>query len=219
MKLDEPTLAREEKPQALPELVEFPESPEVPIPEALVPADSAAESMQTKRPESTTSSATRSQPKESPRTASVDSESREPEPSEQTAFLAPRASGEQVVETAMSVSGPVSAELPCHPHRRFVFTHPNVPDALELVDCLPSEGGYKRLDAPPLTNQLVLMVQTYLNDLGQDAGPTDGLIGPRTRGAIRRFQLSVGRRSTGMIDFELLRDLHRLRNVSTGDGE
>ena len=51
-------------------------------------------------------------------------------------------------------------------------------------------------------------------DLGYDPGPTDGLIGPRTREAIRRFQLSEGRRTTGMIDYELLRDLDTLRNES-----
>ena len=116
----------------------------------------------------------------------------------------------------METSGPGlgSEELTCDPDRRFVFSHPDVPEALRLVDCLRSESGAKPLDAPPLTNQLVLILQHTLNDLGFDAGPTDGLIGPRTREAIRRFQLSESRSTTGMIDYELLRDLDTLRNES-----
>jgi formate hydrogenlyase subunit 3/multisubunit Na+/H+ antiporter MnhD subunit len=118
-------------------------------------------------------------------------------------------------ETRASEPGPRTADPPCDPDRRFVLRHPNVPEALRLVDCLRSESGATPLDAPPVTNQLVLLVQCHLNDLGYDAGPTDGLIGPRTREAIRRFQHAEGRRTTGTISYELLRDLLRVRNEST----
>jgi peptidoglycan hydrolase-like protein with peptidoglycan-binding domain len=94
------------------------------------------------------------------------------------------------------------------------LTHPDVQETLRLVDCRPTASGAEPLKAPPLTNLLVLLVQHYLNDLGYDAGPTDGLIGPRTRKAIRRLQSNAGRQSSGTIDFEVLRDLQRLQNAS-----
>jgi len=67
------------------------------------------------------------------------------------------------------------------------------------------------LDAPELTNSLVRLVQRHLNDQGFDAGRDDGLIGPRTRAAIRRFQAARGLKTTGMIDFVLLDRLQDAR--------
>jgi peptidoglycan hydrolase-like protein with peptidoglycan-binding domain len=42
-------------------------------------------------------------------------------------------------------------------------------------------------------------VQTVLHRLGYDPGPVDGLFGPLTRAAIRRFQQSIGAELTGVI--------------------
>jgi peptidoglycan hydrolase-like protein with peptidoglycan-binding domain len=53
----------------------------------------------------------------------------------------------------------------------------------------------------------VTAVQQKLNELGYEAGPNDGLMGPRTRAAIRRFQTDAGLPVTGRIDKELLAQL------------
>ena len=50
-------------------------------------------------------------------------------------------------------------------------------------------------------------VQQKLNVLGYEAGPNDGLMGPRTRKAIRAFQKDAGLPVTGEIDSELLTHL------------
>jgi hypothetical protein len=190
------------------------EPAEAPASEAPVSADSVAEALETQLTASPKVPAENLGRKESRRAAPMASEPSDLETDEPSTVRASRASRGQAVGTETSGPGLAHGALPCDPDRRFVFTHPNVPEALRLVDCLPSESGPKPLDAPPLTNQLVLILQHTLIDLGYDAGPTDGLIGPRTREAIRRFQLSEGRSATGMIDFELLRDLDTLRNES-----
>jgi hypothetical protein len=210
MKFDDPTLAPEEKPKALPELVELPESP------AGVPESAEVAASPSRGP---LESMANIPDKELPRSVGTASAPADVASDERSKVPISQASQGQAVATETAALVPGSEERPCDPDRRFVFTHPRVPDALELVDCLRSESGARPLDAPPLTNQLVLLVQHYLNDLGYDAGPTDGLIGPRTREAIRRFQLSEGRRSTGIIDYRLLQDLDRLRNESNMDRE
>jgi peptidoglycan hydrolase-like protein with peptidoglycan-binding domain len=42
-------------------------------------------------------------------------------------------------------------------------------------------------------------VQEALHRLGYYDGPTDGIFGPLTRAAIRRFQDSIGEKSTGYL--------------------
>ena len=53
----------------------------------------------------------------------------------------------------------------------------------------------------------VMYVQQSLNVLGFDAGPVDGLIGPRTRDAIRRFQSGAELPDDGEVSPDLLRRL------------
>lgn len=50
----------------------------------------------------------------------------------------------------------------------------------------------------PLTE--VSGVQGRLNNLGFDCGPVDGIFGPRTQRALKRFQASVGLQATGDLD-------------------
>ena len=59
----------------------------------------------------------------------------------------------------------------------------------------------------PETASPVAGVQEMLNNLGYDAGPNDGLMGPKTRSAIRAFQTDAGLPVTGKIDSELLAQL------------
>jgi peptidoglycan hydrolase-like protein with peptidoglycan-binding domain len=56
----------------------------------------------------------------------------------------------------------------------------------------------------------VAAVQERLTDLGYEAGPIDGLMGPKTRGAIRAFQKDAGLPVTGKIDSDLVDRLNSL---------
>jgi peptidoglycan hydrolase-like protein with peptidoglycan-binding domain len=103
----------------------------------------------------------------------------------------------------------------CDPDQPFVFSHPQVAESLRLTDCVPGPDGPARLSAPPLTNALIELVQRHLQDLGYGPGPADGLIGPRTRDALRRFERDRGDEPTGAIDFRLL-DQIRAAAASTG---
>lgn len=55
--------------------------------------------------------------------------------------------------------------------------------------------------------ELVLEAQLLLGELGYDAGPADGVVGPKTRDAVKSFQRSVGLPETGSIDSKLIRAL------------
>jgi tellurite resistance protein len=57
--------------------------------------------------------------------------------------------------------------------------------------------------------------QEQLNALGYDAGPADGLIGPRTRQALRDFQSSVGLPPSGVLDADTLQALAHIFEVRT----
>ena len=50
-------------------------------------------------------------------------------------------------------------------------------------------------------------VQRRLTDLGYDPGPADGILGPRTRAAIRAFQAGRGLSETGEPSEELAAQL------------
>ncbi len=46
----------------------------------------------------------------------------------------------------------------------------------------------------------VAQVQELLKDAGFNPGPIDGILGPRTKGALRRYQASQGLPATGILD-------------------
>ncbi len=64
---------------------------------------------------------------------------------------------------------------------------------------------------PPPLSELnnVALVQSQLNLLGYAAGPVDGVVGPRTRAAIRRFQADAGLPVDGRINDALIASLRR----------
>ncbi|HKY94178.1 MAG TPA: peptidoglycan-binding protein [Kiloniellales bacterium] len=62
----------------------------------------------------------------------------------------------------------------------------------------------------------VKSVQQALNSRGYDAGPADGALGPRTRGAIRAFQIANGMTATGAIDKALLASLGVAGGTASG---
>lgn len=57
--------------------------------------------------------------------------------------------------------------------------------------------------APPVVADplsAVRQAQERLNQLGYAAGTADGLVGPKTRAALRRFQQEKGLKVTGVLD-------------------
>jgi lytic murein transglycosylase len=59
-------------------------------------------------------------------------------------------------------------------------------------------------DLKSLTRTQLIALQTALNARGFDSGAPDGMMGPATSGAIRRYQRSVGLPADGFADVELL---------------
>jgi len=55
-----------------------------------------------------------------------------------------------------------------------------------------------------LGNDEVREIQAKLEALGHDPGPVDGIFGPQTVAAVKRYELAVGREPTGAIDLRLL---------------
>ena len=59
-------------------------------------------------------------------------------------------------------------------------------------------------DLQPLTKGQLMTLQASLNQLGYDAGPVDGIIGSRTRGALQQFQKARGFVADGYPTLEML---------------
>ncbi len=62
-------------------------------------------------------------------------------------------------------------------------------------------------DLQPLSRSQVRELQDALNARGFDSGTVDGLAGPATRDALRRFQRSVGLPADGYPTLDLLERL------------
>ena len=62
-------------------------------------------------------------------------------------------------------------------------------------------------DLQALSRSQLLELQTALNQRGFDSGTPDGMMGPATRDAIRRYQRSVGLPADGYPDPDLLQRL------------
>ena len=57
---------------------------------------------------------------------------------------------------------------------------------------------------PDLDRENVRVVQSGLRDKGMNPGPIDGIVGPRTREAVRAFQTRYGMKPSGALDNQLL---------------
>jgi peptidoglycan hydrolase-like protein with peptidoglycan-binding domain len=57
--------------------------------------------------------------------------------------------------------------------------------------------------------ELIRMVQLTLKDSGFDPGPIDGILGPKTRDAIKKFQIKNDLEPTGEIDEQTINQLFR----------
>jgi membrane-bound lytic murein transglycosylase B len=70
----------------------------------------------------------------------------------------------------------------------------------------PVQAAWPR-DLQPLSRSQLLALQTALNTRGFDSGTPDGVAGPATRNAVRRYQQSVGLPADGYPTLELLQRL------------
>jgi membrane-bound lytic murein transglycosylase B len=84
-----------------------------------------------------------------------------------------------------------------------------------IVGLPPLQTG-SGADNRALSRDQVVAIQRLLNRLGHDAGAVDGLPGPSTRSAIRRFQQEQGLPADGHPSVPLL---NRLRRVADGSGQ
>ena len=81
-----------------------------------------------------------------------------------------------------------------------------------LADRLAGGGplvAQRSLEDQPLSREDVMEIQTRLVAVGEDAGEADGVVGTRTREAIRGFQARLGRPADGHPDQDLLWQLRR----------
>lgn len=85
---------------------------------------------------------------------------------------------------------------------RFSFLIP----VLALVFCL-TVPALAALEDSPQDRQLIRQVQQKLNDEGFDAGPVDGILGPKTEAALERFQADNGLTQSGRLNQETLKKL------------
>ncbi len=78
-----------------------------------------------------------------------------------------------------------------------------------LADRINGAGALQRqpVQAPRLSRDQVLALQTALNDKGHNAGEPDGVLGPGTRAAISRYQLSRQQVADGFVSKAILVEL------------
>jgi len=84
----------------------------------------------------------------------------------------------------------------------------------KVSDTLLTQLRSGRTDAAVDYRAQVKSVQLALNARGYDAGPADGALGPRTRGAIRSYQVASGLTASGAIDANLLQSLGMAANAT-----
>lgn len=78
-----------------------------------------------------------------------------------------------------------------------------------LADRINGAGTLKRqpVQAPRLSREQIMTLQTTLNDKGFAAGKPDGVLGPGTRAAISRYQQSRQQVADGFVSESLLEEL------------
>ena len=84
----------------------------------------------------------------------------------------------------------------------------------------PAEPKYLDMSAiPALTPDRVMKVQQALQRKGFDAGPIDGILGPMTKEAVRKYQDRYGIKASGEIDNQTLYALGGAELASRPDGD
>ena len=86
----------------------------------------------------------------------------------------------------------------------------------ETVSVAPAPQPSKKRNADPAYSARVSETQGVLNDLEYDAGPTDGIMGPRTEAAIRHFQADADLPVDGNVSSNLSAALLREYDLRKG---
>jgi peptidoglycan hydrolase-like protein with peptidoglycan-binding domain len=60
--------------------------------------------------------------------------------------------------------------------------------------------GKMEKTAPAKGSESIMKLQEALKAKGQDPGPVDGMMGPKTRGALKAFQEASGLKGSGRLD-------------------
>jgi peptidoglycan hydrolase-like protein with peptidoglycan-binding domain len=72
--------------------------------------------------------------------------------------------------------------------------------AAEEKKAAPAKEEKAEKKAPANGSEDIKKLQEALKAKGQDPGPVDGILGPKTRGAIKAFQEASGVKATGRLD-------------------
>ena len=83
-------------------------------------------------------------------------------------------------------------------------------DTLAEANEVAEEATWAANAAPAQNTALVSRAQTLLNQLGYDVGPPDGIMGSRTRMAVKLFQQRNGMQETGEVSEPLVSKLEHL---------
>jgi peptidoglycan hydrolase-like protein with peptidoglycan-binding domain len=120
----------------------------------------------------------------------------------------PTAASETVAPPPVADAVPPPAAAPPAP----TFTPPAPADPPPTVEAAasataaPAPATAPR-DTSPLAFNEIVEVQVRLRDLGMNPGRADGVYGPKTAAAIRRYEEAKGRPQTGYLDRETLKQL------------
>jgi peptidoglycan hydrolase-like protein with peptidoglycan-binding domain len=95
-----------------------------------------------------------------------------------------------------------------------------LPSAAQDTQAQPAQPEYPTAseDYMVTSRSLISDIQQALSDLGYEPGPIDGIVGPRTRAAIRAYQQDAGLPVNGKADEALMASLDS-RGVGTGGRE
>jgi peptidoglycan hydrolase-like protein with peptidoglycan-binding domain len=104
-----------------------------------------------------------------------------------------------VKQLIIAVSLPVITILPATAQ----LTHSN--QYAQLQQSTAQDASQMKMDAVPSLNQDgIRRVQQALQKRGFDPGPLDGILGPKTKEAVRNFQDRYGIKASGEIDNQTL---------------
>lgn len=116
-------------------------------------------------------------------------------------------------ELALAHSGRTNASG-CHNNRKTGGYHCHGGSSSNSFKSYTPSKSYSSLSkkTASTSSYLVLQTQKYLNALGYDAGSEDGIMGKKTREAIRRFQRKIYEDVDGKASYSLLKKLKRAVN-------
>lgn len=91
-------------------------------------------------------------------------------------------------------------------------------DAKKSADTMKSDGaaGKSGKMAKGAGRENVRAAQQALKDKGMDPGPVDGMMGPKTKAALRDYQKKEGLKETGRLDAETMAKLGVEAKTSAG---